>query len=72
MVWSELIAWHVCSAHGCACVSAGFDPLGLLDPVNAGGFITPEWLVYSEVCSQLFSTCACSSACLQRNIAFIT
>lgn len=27
----------------------GFDPLGLLDPVNSGGFITPEWLKYSEV-----------------------
>lgn len=27
----------------------GFDPLGLLDPVNAGGFVTPEWLRYSEV-----------------------
>jgi hypothetical protein len=27
----------------------GFDPLGLLDPVNSGGFITPEWLQYSEV-----------------------
>eukprot|EP00879_Flechtneria_rotunda_P000466 GHRR01000567.1.p1 GENE.GHRR01000567.1~~GHRR01000567.1.p1 ORF type:complete len:268 (+),score=84.06 GHRR01000567.1:122-925(+) len=27
----------------------GFDPLGLLDPVNSGGFVTPEWLRYSEV-----------------------
>jgi hypothetical protein len=27
----------------------GFDPLGLLDPVNSGGFITPQWLQYSEV-----------------------
>jgi len=27
----------------------GFDPLGLLDPTNSGGFITPEWLRYSEV-----------------------
>lgn len=27
----------------------GFDPLGLSDPVNAGGFVTPEWLKYSEV-----------------------
>lgn len=25
------------------------DPLGLLDPVNSGGFVTPEWLQYSEV-----------------------
>jgi len=27
----------------------GFDPLGLLDPTNSGGVITPEWLKYSEV-----------------------
>eukprot|EP00195_Chlamydomonas_chlamydogama_P016298 CAMPEP_0202898972 /NCGR_PEP_ID=MMETSP1392-20130828/7340_1 /ASSEMBLY_ACC=CAM_ASM_000868 /TAXON_ID=225041 /ORGANISM="Chlamydomonas chlamydogama, Strain SAG 11-48b" /LENGTH=273 /DNA_ID=CAMNT_0049585047 /DNA_START=65 /DNA_END=886 /DNA_ORIENTATION=+ len=27
----------------------GFDPLGLLDPVNSGGFINPQWLAYSEV-----------------------
>lgn len=27
----------------------GFDPLGLMDPVNSGGFITPEWLSYAEV-----------------------
>lgn len=27
----------------------GFDPLGLLDPSNSGGFITPDWLRYSEV-----------------------
>jgi light-harvesting complex I chlorophyll a/b binding protein 3 len=27
----------------------GFDPLGLLDPVNSGGFVTPQWLQYSEV-----------------------
>lgn len=27
----------------------GFDPLGLLDPEGAGGFITPSWLEYSEV-----------------------
>lgn len=27
----------------------GFDPLGLSDPEGAGGFITPEWLAYSEV-----------------------
>ena len=27
----------------------GFDPLGLCDPANTGGFITPEWLAYSEV-----------------------
>jgi len=27
----------------------GFDPLGLCDPEGAGGFITPEWLSYSEV-----------------------
>ncbi|KIY99446.1 Chlorophyll a-b binding protein 8 [Monoraphidium neglectum] len=27
----------------------GFDPLGLLDPVNSGGFVTPEWLAYGEI-----------------------
>jgi hypothetical protein len=27
----------------------GFDPLGLLDPVGSGGFVTPQWLAYSEV-----------------------
>lgn len=31
------------------CSDFGFDPLGLLDPVNSGGFITPQWLQYSEV-----------------------
>jgi hypothetical protein len=30
-------------------VHVGFDPLGLLDPVNSGGFINPQWLQYSEV-----------------------
>lgn len=40
---------------GCGCIllrcrsDFGFDPLGLLDPVNSGGFITPQWLQYSEV-----------------------
>eukprot|EP01024_Parvocaulis_polyphysoides_P007020 TRINITY_DN1210_c1_g1_i3.p1 TRINITY_DN1210_c1_g1~~TRINITY_DN1210_c1_g1_i3.p1 ORF type:complete len:325 (-),score=74.27 TRINITY_DN1210_c1_g1_i3:194-1048(-) len=27
----------------------GFDPLGLMDPEGAGGFITPEWLRYAEI-----------------------
>jgi len=27
----------------------GFDPLGLMDPEGAGGFITPEWLRYGEI-----------------------
>lgn len=27
----------------------GFDPLGLMDPANSGGFVNPEWLSYSEV-----------------------
>lgn len=27
----------------------GFDPLGLLDPVNSGGLIEPKWLQYAEV-----------------------
>lgn len=31
------------------CSDFGFDPLGLLDPVNSGGFINPQWLQYSEV-----------------------
>lgn len=34
-----------------SCSDYGFDPLGLMDPVNSGGFITPQWLAYSEVCS---------------------
>ena len=35
--------------HGAALRSYGFDPLGLLDPKNSGGFINPDWLRYSEV-----------------------
>jgi len=27
----------------------GFDPLGLLDPTNSGGFVNPDWLKYSEI-----------------------
>jgi len=27
----------------------GFDPLGLMDPEGAGGFVNPQWLAYSEV-----------------------
>jgi light-harvesting complex I chlorophyll a/b binding protein 3 len=27
----------------------GFDPLGMSDPEGAGGFVTPEWLAYSEI-----------------------
>eukprot|EP00798_Chlamydomonas_sp_ICE-L_P020455 gene20455-27243_t len=27
----------------------GFDPLGLLDPENSGGFVNPDWLKYSEL-----------------------
>ncbi|MEW5297957.1 MAG: hypothetical protein WDW36_001131 [Sanguina aurantia] len=27
----------------------GFDPLGMLDPANSGGFIEPRWLQYAEV-----------------------
>lgn len=34
---------------GAALRSYGFDPLGLLDPKNSGGFINPDWLRYSEV-----------------------
>ena len=30
----------------------GFDPLGLMDPVNSGGFINPKWLAYAEVQQQ--------------------
>lgn len=39
----------------------GFDPLGLSDPEGAGGFITPEWLAYSEVsCWQPLAKLPCS------------
>jgi len=31
------------------------DPLGLSDPDGAGGFITPEWLRYSEVIHSRFA-----------------
>ncbi|KAJ7525742.1 hypothetical protein O6H91_17G064000 [Diphasiastrum complanatum] len=27
----------------------GFDPLGLMDPEGAGGFMDPNWLVYAEI-----------------------
>jgi light-harvesting complex I chlorophyll a/b binding protein 3 len=27
----------------------GFDPLGLTDPTNSGGFVNPQWLQYSEI-----------------------
>ncbi len=37
--------------------SFGFDPLGLLDPTNSGGFVNPQWLAYSEV--GLAITCNC-------------
>lgn len=36
----------------------GFDPLGLCDPEGAGGFITPEWLSYSEVCRCCLFLCS--------------
>jgi hypothetical protein len=29
-----------------------FDPLGLMDPREAGGFITPSWLSYAEARAQ--------------------
>ena len=38
------------------CSDFGFDPLGLLDPVNSGGFINPQWLQYSEVIQQHWNT----------------
>lgn len=34
-----------------SCSDFGFDPLGLLDPANSGGFVNPSWLQYSEVCA---------------------
>jgi light-harvesting complex I chlorophyll a/b binding protein 3 len=40
----------------------GFDPLGLMDPVNAGGFVTPQWLAYSEV----IATGACRNSSSMR------
>ncbi|CAA2997215.1 chlorophyll a-b binding 8, chloroplastic [Olea europaea subsp. europaea] len=33
----------------------GFDPLGLLDPEGAGGFIEPKWLAYGEVVNRRFA-----------------
>jgi hypothetical protein len=42
----------------------GFDPLGLMDPVNAGGFVTPQWLAYSEV----IATGARSFSSMQNSI----
>jgi hypothetical protein len=33
----------------------GFDPLGLLDPANSGGFVEPKWLQYSEVSISRFA-----------------
>lgn len=44
----------ICSSSSPAAIAPpaadfGFDPLGLCDPEGAGGFITPEWLSYSEV-----------------------
>jgi hypothetical protein len=43
---STLVVLVLCCS---LCSDFGFDPLGLLDPVNSGGFITPQWLQYSEV-----------------------
>ena len=37
--------------------SFGFDPLGLLDPTNSGGFVNPQWLAYSEVGVEITCTC---------------
>lgn len=49
---SAVLFWV--SSHRCCavllCSDFGFDPLGLLDPVNSGGFVNPQWLQYSEVC----------------------
>jgi hypothetical protein len=45
MDWS----WIDCGCAVLACSDFGFDPLGLLDPVNSGGFVNPQWLQYSEV-----------------------
>jgi light-harvesting complex I chlorophyll a/b binding protein 3 len=33
----------------------GFDPLGLMDPEGAGGFIDPNWLVYAEIINGRFA-----------------
>lgn len=33
----------------------GFDPLGLMDPEGAGGFIDPKWLPYGEIINGRFA-----------------
>lgn len=38
----------------------GFDPLGLLDPEGAGGFISPEWLRYGEIINGRWAMLGCA------------
>jgi light-harvesting complex I chlorophyll a/b binding protein 3 len=33
----------------------GFDPLGLMDPEGAGGFVDPQWLPYAELINGRFA-----------------
>lgn len=55
----------ICSSLAIAPPAAdfGFDPLGLCDPEGAGGFITPEWLSYSEVRSFCVFVCCAHISC---------
>jgi len=40
----------------------GFDPLGLMDPEGAGGFIDPNWLVYAEIINGRFAMLGAAGA----------
>lgn len=40
----------------------GFDPLGLMDPEGAGGFIEPSWLAYGEIINGRFAMLGAAGA----------
>uniref|UniRef100_A0A7I4E0E0 Chlorophyll a-b binding protein, chloroplastic n=1 Tax=Physcomitrium patens TaxID=3218 RepID=A0A7I4E0E0_PHYPA len=40
----------------------GFDPLGLMDPEGAGGFIDPQWLPYAEIINGRFAMLGAAGA----------
>lgn len=40
----------------------GFDPLGLMDPEGAGGFIDPNWLTYAEIINGRFAMLGAAGA----------
>ena len=51
----------------CVCVCSlpgdfGFDPLGLMDPEGAGGFIEPSWLIYGEIINGRFAMLGAAGA----------